>query len=88
MKKRAINIEEWLNENVKADINFSDMISKVILEKEDLITIFNKDFKLGMVEIISKYFDDSKSPIKCFEQKHNQIYIFEKKYGKYLTIKI
>ena len=82
MKKRSINIEEWLNENVKADIQFSDMISKVILEKEDLVTIFNKDFKIGMVEIISKYFDDPKSPIKCFEQKHNQIYIFEKNVWK------
>ena len=31
--KKTINIEEWLNENVKADTNFSDMIS-VILEKK------------------------------------------------------
>jgi len=76
MKKRSIDILDWLTENVKPEIDNWEWFSKFKMIEKHLILIFEKDFIQGITEILIEIYNHSSSPIKCFDQKYNQIYIF------------
>lgn len=76
MKKRSVDILDWLTENVKPEIDNRKWFSKFEILEKHLILIFEKDFAQGITEILIEIYNHSTAPIKCFDQKYNQIYIF------------
>lgn len=74
-KYKKINILDWLNKNKDINCNFSTLIDKLQLSKEDLQVIFDKGFINGVSEILTYNLSD-KENISCFNEKKGIIYVF------------
>ena len=85
-KKKKIKIIDWLNDNVKGDLIFSDFLKNIKIEEYELEIIFENNIIDGVVEIINNYLERYEiPPIKGFKQKDNTLYIFTKNGWKVLT---
>ena len=85
-KKKKIIIIDWLNNNLKSDLIFSDFLKNIKIEQYELEIIFENNIIDGVVEIINNYLQRYEiSPIKAFEQKDNTLYIFTENGWKVLT---
>jgi GR25 family glycosyltransferase involved in LPS biosynthesis len=86
IKKKKINILEWLNnDSAKPDeyypkINYKEFISNIEITRKDLEEIFNTDLFIGIEEILEKYIKEvsinASIPLKSFNQKDNTIYVY------------
>lgn len=81
--KKKINIEEWLNKNVKPPVTFNDLSeNKVIVTEENIEFLFKNNFIDTFFEVLIKNMDllkinDENSPIQSFSQKANKIYVYD-----------
>lgn len=81
-KKKKINVIEWLNNNMTPDSNFSSLIEKIIIEKEDINHLFKYSFAETIDHIFSRTIyaigeSEPIYPIFAFNQKSNLFYIYE-----------
>ena len=81
--KKKINIEEWLNKNVKPLITFNDLSeNQIIVTEENIEFLFKNNFIDTFFEVLIKNMDllkinDENSPIQSFSQKANKIYVYD-----------
>ena len=76
---KKINMIEWLNENVKNGIELEVWLkSNVIVNMEDLKTIFRTDYMRGLSIIVENNFNSQDIPFKAFTHKVRQLYIYHK----------
>lgn len=79
-KKKKINVVEWLNNNIKPEINFENLIEKILIEKDDVQYLFQNTFYDTINNIFSRNIyniSESEYPIFAFVQKSNIFYIYE-----------
>lgn len=79
-KKKKINVVEWLNNNIKPEINFENLIEKILIEKDDVQYLFQNTFYDTINNIFSRNIyniTESEYPIFAFVQKSNIFYIYE-----------
>ena len=80
-KKKKINVLEWLNANVKPDINFDNLIDKIIIDEQDVKILLENSFYHVLTEVFSRTiynFSETENPIFAFVQKQNMFYIYDK----------
>jgi uncharacterized protein YeeX (DUF496 family) len=80
-KKKKINILEWLNTNIKPDINFDNIIDKIIIDESDIKCLLDNTFYDVLNEVFSRTiykFSETENPIFAFVQKQNMFYIYDK----------
>ena len=85
-KKKKIILIDWLNENIKSHLIFSEFIKNIKINDYELNIIFESNIIDGVVEIINNYLQRCELyPIKAFEQKDNTLYIYTEQGWKLLT---
>ena len=83
-KKKKINVLEWLNANIKPDINFDSVIDKIIVDDQDVKYLLDNTFYDVFNEVFSRNiynFNETQNPIFAFVQKQNVFYIYDKDNG-------
>lgn len=76
---KKINMIDWLNENIKDGIELEVWLkSNVIVNMEDLKTIFRTDYMRGLSIIVENNFNSQDIPFKAFTHKVRQLYIYHK----------
>lgn len=81
VKKKKINIIEWLNKNITPTITFLELTKKMIasVERKHLEKIFELGHIQGFSRVIYCLLDtleEETLPIKAFVQKDNSLYVF------------
>lgn len=83
-KRRQINIVDWLNHNCHLEMTFQDVFMNIILEKTDLIKIFELDYIKGIGDIVISFIESVKNrfqsgevPLRAFVQKDSVLYIYD-----------
>jgi hypothetical protein len=79
-KKKKINVIEWLNANIKPEIQFDNIIEKIIIHDDDIKYLFENSFADTLNHIFSRNIynlSDSEYPIFAFVQKSNIFYIYK-----------
>ena len=83
-RKKKINVIDWLNFNCKPDETFINWISKIELRENQLEYIFDQGNIEGTLLILQDICSNNNNlPLKCFTQKENTFYIYEKNNNKY-----
>ena len=80
-KKKKINVLEWLNANIKPNINFDGIIDKIIIDEQDVKNLLENSFYDVLTDIFSRSiynFSETENPIFAFVQKQNVFYIYDK----------
>jgi hypothetical protein len=82
VKKKKINVIEWLDTHIIPNITYSQFVKKLyeMVDREQLEKIFEHGHILGVTRIIYCLIDKSSEeniPIKAFDQKENCLYIYE-----------
>jgi len=79
IKKRKLNVIEWLNETNLSTISFNLWCSSnIVITRKHLNIIFNHNYINGCIEIIKdllSFTDLNKLPLKAFNQKENTLFI-------------
>lgn len=81
--KRKINVEEWLNKNVKPSITFYNLYeNQLVVTEENIEFLFKNNFIDTFFEVLIKNIEllkitDENSPIQSFSQKANKIYVYD-----------
>lgn len=82
-RKRKINVIDWLNYNCKPDECFIDWFSNIELRENQLEYIFDQGNIDGMLTILQELCSlNNNLPLKCFTQKENTFYVYEKNNDK------
>lgn len=82
-RKKKINVIDWLNYNCKPDETFINWVSKIELRENQLEYIFDSGNIEGMLLILEDICcSNNNIPLKCFTQKENTFYIYEKNNDK------
>jgi hypothetical protein len=79
-KKKKINVLEWLNSNVKPDVNFDTILDKIIINEDDIKNILQNSFYDVLNEVFARTiynFNEVENPIFAFVQKPNVFYIYD-----------
>ena len=79
-KKKKINVLEWLNTNVKPDVNFDNILDKIIINEDDVNNILKNSFYDVLNEVFARTiynFNETENPIFAFVQKPNVFYIYD-----------
>ena len=83
-RKRKINVIDWLNYNCKPDICFINWFTNIEIRENQLEYIFDQGNIEGTLTILQELCSlNNNLPIKCFTQKENTFYIYEKNKDKY-----
>ena len=53
-KKKKINVLEWLNTNVKPDVNFDNILDKIIINEDDVNNILQNSFYDVLNEVFAR----------------------------------
>ena len=80
-KKKKINVVEWLNMNIKPNINFDNIIDKIIINEQDIMNLLDNSFYDILNEVFSRNiynFNEIENPIIAFTEKKNAFYIYDK----------
>jgi uncharacterized protein YeeX (DUF496 family) len=80
-KKKKINVLDWLNANIKPNINFDDIIYKISINDQDIKNLLNNSFYDVINDIFSRTiysFSEIENPIFAFVQKQSVFYIYDK----------
>lgn len=82
VNKKKINIENWLNENqvFHPTINFDKWIQSIEIDETNINNIIKNDFILGITLLIKPYICEVNIPLKAFDKKVNELYIFNDKW--------
>ena len=79
IKKRKLNVIEWLNETNLSTISFNSLCSSnIVITRKHLNIIFNHNYINGCIEIIKdllSFTDLNKLPLRAFNQKENTLFI-------------
>jgi uncharacterized protein YeeX (DUF496 family) len=79
-KKKKINVLDWLNNNIKPNINFDNILEKIIINDNDVKNILINSFYDVLNEVFSRTiynFNELENPIFAFVQKQNVFYIYD-----------
>jgi hypothetical protein len=78
-EKKKINVFEWLN-NKTPGFTYEELIDKMIINNECIDYLFKNSFIDTFMDIFSKTIesDVENLPIRCFTQKPNHFYIYDK----------
>ena len=79
---KKINISEWLNKNVKVDLNYSEWLNELPINNSHLQQIFNENWENFIKDFLKEECSKNNLPLKCFHHKKNAIYIYDKKWKK------
>lgn len=78
-RQKKINVIDWLNNNIFPSKEFKAWYLNLEIIEENLEMIFEHGNIEGTCQIIEKIIPDkSEIPIKCFSEKDNTFYIYEK----------
>lgn len=81
VKRKKINVLEWLNENKECEKSFNRFINKIILNGTHLELIFTQGYISGIISIIKEFISETINvPICAFDQKDNTLFIYNKKW--------
>ena len=79
-KKKNVNIVDWLNNNVSPSIEFDTMIDAVVIQEEDVVSLFNNPFNELLIDVLERTVCaecvQEKKPIFSFVQKINKFYVY------------
>ena len=79
IKKRKLNVIEWLNETYISTISFNQWCSSnIVFKRKHLEVMFNHDYIHGCIEIIKDLLSFTalnKLPLKAFNQKENTLFV-------------
>lgn len=79
IKKRKLNVIDWLNETNLSTISFKEWSSSnIVITRKHLDIMFKHDYIHGCIEIIKDLLsstDLNKLPLKSFNQKENTLFI-------------
>jgi len=80
-KKKKINVLDWLNTNIKPNINFDNILDKIIVNDDDILFLFENSFNdvLNILFERTIYISNQleENPIFAFVQKVNTFYIYD-----------
>ena len=82
VKKKKLNVIDWLFANYTPKYNFRTFIDSIQLDIDDLDIVLRSNLVDGIFEIMKMVFneyEDSEIPIKAFDQKKNQLFVYIKK---------
>ena len=79
---KKINISEWLNKNVKVELNYSEWLNELPINNSHLQQIFNENWENFIKDFLKEECSKNNFPLKCFHHKKNAIYIYDKKWKK------
>lgn len=88
-KKKKINVIEWLNSHIIPELNFENLIDKIIIDKTDVQYLFQNTFADTLNNIFSRTIynvSESEFPIFAFVQKTNVFYIYENKESGWIEL--
>lgn len=81
VKKKKINILEWLNHNIMPTATYEELTSKMLssIDRRQLEKIFEYGHIKGYSKILYSLFENNGEsyPVKAFEQNNNCLYIFD-----------
>lgn len=88
IKKKKINILDWLQENKKCNISYNDLFNGIQITREHLKLVFRTDIVETIREILEDLIkkerenNSDRIPIISFDIKENEIFVFtdEKKW--------
>lgn len=78
--KKQINVLDWLNENLRVSISFSDWLNSISISQEELKNVFKYKYIEGIYQILETRLplaDTNNHPIKCFNQKNGMFFIYD-----------
>lgn len=80
-ERKKINIIDWLNtkEDIP-EIDFYEWLGRIVIEKSGLELIFSNDYIEGVLLILEPHLSEENIPIKAFDKKSNQLYIYTDKW--------
>jgi hypothetical protein len=86
VKKRKINMVDWLNEQEKKEDNcnvtsLEQFIGQIKVGREHLDYLFQNDYTIGIVKVLQDMLPlekDLTNPIKAFDQKTNLLFAYDK----------
>ena len=79
VKKKKIVVIDWLNENLKPNIDYKKFISELIITRKHLEYIFKTNYVEGIQEILQNHisnYEENNIPFKSFDQKDNTVYVY------------
>jgi len=79
VKKKKIVVVDWLNENLKPNMDYKKFISELFLTRKHLEYIFKTNYVEGIQEILQNHisnYEDNNIPFKSFDQKDDTIYVY------------
>jgi hypothetical protein len=80
-QNNKIDVLDWLNTNIKPEHSYIDWYTTIDMNFQLLKYIFDKDFINGMALIFKDLYDKNNSiPIRCFDHKSKQLYVYDKDY--------
>ena len=74
---KNINIINWLSENETPDISFKEWIKTINIDEATIKNIIKRDFINGVTDLLDKYIYNSDIPLKAFDRKTNELYLYE-----------
>lgn len=80
-ERKKINIIDWLNTKEDTpELTFYEWLDQIAIDKFGLELIFNNDYIEGMLLILEPHLSEENIPIKAFDMKSNQLYIYTDKW--------
>ena len=89
VKKKKINVIDWLNTNITPEIKFENLIEKIKIIDDDIKYLFENNFIDTLNHIFSRNIynlSESEYPIFAFVQKTNIFYIYENEESGWLEL--
>ncbi len=74
---KNINIINWLNENERPDFSFKEWIKTINIDEATIKNIIKRDYINGLTDLLDEYINNSGIPLKAFDRKVNELYIYE-----------
>ena len=80
-ERKKVNIIDWLNtKSDTPEITFYEWLERIEIDKFGLDLIFNNDYIEGTLLILETHLTEENIPIKAFDKKSNQLYIYTDKW--------
>ena len=80
-ERKKVNILEWLNtKDYTPELSFYEWLQQIVIDKRGLELIFSNDYIEGMRLILEFHLSEENIPIKAFDKKSNQLYIYTDKW--------
>lgn len=78
VKKKRLNVKEWLDQNCSNIRSFASFMSKKTITTDDYKDVCKYDYLEGIIMILKKMFpldSDNSIPIRAFDQKDNTLFV-------------